>query len=539
VTTDALPGLTLEVVPPPPEQDVLRTDVAAVFGRTRRGPVGVPVRVQSRLEYESWFGPVDSSSATALAVRGFFENSGQTVWVLRVAGPSGIASTVWTPGAPLPAGLGYRQYRVLATSPGAWANGTRVRIRYQASSLAGPPAITVRVAAPAEPAETFPAMPPEQLVDRLAGSRLIRLLPIGGPVPAVPAGGPKAREWDLLLGSLPAAQAGDPPASLGTDAAPDASDYRLAAQTATELPEPALLGAPDLTGDLGDASTAVLADLLVAVQPLQDRLVVLDVPGQLGPSGQVALRATGPEPSGPSAGAAVGWVDDLRSAVRQRAGSDQPLRCAAVYHPRLRLRANPDSTDDNLVTAPSAGHVLGVIARLDAERGPHHTPANAVLLEAVDLDPRFSVPQQVRLFEAGVNLLRCTPGRGIQVWGGRTLSTDPAGRYVAHRRLLHLLVRAIRGVAGPLVFEVNGTQLRLTLVRGITSVLLSAFRTGALAGDRPEEAFQIVCDERNNPPEQAPELVVCDVEVAAAVPMEFIRIRVVLGQERGLEVLES
>jgi phage tail sheath protein FI len=94
-------------------------------------------------------------------------------------------------------------------------------------------------------------------------------------------------------------------------------------------------------------------------------------------------------------------------------------------------------------------------------------------------------------------------------------------------------------VAGPLVFEVNGPQLRLTLVRGITSVLLAAYRTGALAGDRPEEAFQIICDERNNPPEQAPELVVCDVGVAPAMPMEFIRIRVILGQERGLEVLES
>jgi phage tail sheath protein FI len=232
-------------------------------------------------------------------------------------------------------------------------------------------------------------------------------------------------------------------------------------------------------------------------------------------------------------------VNDLRSAVRQRAGGDQPLSCAAVYHPRLRLRANPDGTDDSLVTAPSAGHVLGVIARLDAERGPHHTPANAVLLEAVDLDPGFPVPQQVRLFEAGVNLLRCSPGRGIQVWGGRTLSTAPGGLYIAHRRLLHLLVRTIRGVAGPLVFEVNGPQLRLTLVRGITSVLLAAYRTGALAGDRPEEAFQIICDERNNPPEQAPELVVCDVEVAPAKPMEFIRIRVILGQERGLEVLES
>ncbi len=122
-----------------------------------------------------------------------------------------------------------------------------------------------------------------------------------------------------------------------------------------------------------------------------------------------------------------------------------------------------------------------------------------MLLDAVDLDPGFPEPEQVRLFEAGVNLLRCSPGRGLQVWGGRTLSTAPGGLYVAHRRLLHRLVRAIRRVADPLVFDVNGPELRLTLVRGITSVLLAAFRAGALAGDRPEEAFQVICDEHEQP----------------------------------------
>jgi phage tail sheath protein FI len=125
------------------------------------------------------------------------------------------------------------------------------------------------------------------------------------------------------------------------------------------------------------------------------------------------------------------------------------------------------------------------------------------------------------------------------VWGGRTLASDPRRRYVAHRRLLHLLVRAIRRVASPLVFDVNSPELRLTLVRSLTSVLLEAFRTGALAGARPEQAFRVVCDETNNPPEQDPGLLVCEIEVAPAVPMEFIQLRLVLGQDRGVEVIEA
>ena len=89
-----------------------------------------------------------------------------------------------------------------------------------------------------------------------------------------------------------------------------------------------------------------------------------------------------------------------------------------------------------------------MISRLDRVRGAHHTPANAVLEDAVDLDPALAEPEQVATFEAGLNLLRCAPGRGLQVWGGRTL--DPGHLYVAHRRLPHRLVRAVHRVADPL-----------------------------------------------------------------------------------------
>src|SRR5262249_56143003 len=76
VTTDALPGLALEVVRTPPDPDVLRTDVAAILGRTRRGPVGVALRVDSWTEFQRWYGPADGGAATPDAVRGFFDNGG-------------------------------------------------------------------------------------------------------------------------------------------------------------------------------------------------------------------------------------------------------------------------------------------------------------------------------------------------------------------------------------------------------------------------------------------------------------------------------
>jgi len=493
---ETLPGVSLTVVPRASDEEPLRTDVAAFLGRLRRGPVGSPVRVESWNDVVGAFGPPDGSSATPYALRGFFENGGRTAWVLRVAGQAETAGALWTVGE-LP-GFTHTGYEVAAASPGGWANGARVAIRYRSSTVAGPPTVGFRVLVPGEPPETFQGLPPAEVAERLTASRLIRLVPLAE-APSVRSG-PISRSWDLTLTG-------------GGDTAPAQADYQDAIRAEADLPEPALVALPDLGTDLDGAThTDTVLELLATTANQLDRLVVLDVP-----------------PSLSSVDETVAWTGTLAAS-----GDDALLGAAAVYHPALQV---PDGA--GVRTVPASGHVLGVIARLDAERGAHHTPANAVLLEAVDLATEFPEPQQLRLFEAGLDLIRCTRGRGLMVWGGRTLSPGARTKYVAHRRLVHLLVRAIRRVAAPLVFDVNSPELRLTLVRSLTSVLLSAFRTGALAGARPEEAFRVVCDDTNNPPEQDPGQVVCEIGVAPAVPMEFLRLRLVLGQDRGLEVIEA
>jgi uncharacterized protein len=512
-TSEALPGVALTFVPRGSEEEPLRTDVAAFLGRTRRGPVGSPVRVQSWNDVVGAFGAPDSSSGTPYALRGFFENGGRTAWVLRMSGPAMTASALWTASSPLV----HEEYRVVATSPGVWANGGRVNIRFQSSTVAGPSTVSIRVLVPGEPVETFAGLPPGEVVERLTASRLIRLVPLqplrarrdqrplaGGPLISTLAegsdsSGPISMSWDLTLAG-------------GSEDKPEQRDYLAAIQAQADLPEPALVALPDLGTDLaGDTHGDTVRELMQTALTSLDRLVVLDVP-----------------PDRSSVDDAVQW------AVSLAPGDNALLSTAAVYHPALRV---PETVGTR--TVPASGHVLGVIARLDVERGAHHTPANAVILEAVDLAAEFPEPQQVRLFETGINLVRCTRGRGLLVWGGRTLSTDPRTRFIAHRRLVHLLVRACRRVAGPLVFDVNSAELRLTVVRALTSVLLAAFRAGALAGSRAEQAFRVTCDETNNPPEQDPGQMVCEIEVAPAAPMEFIRLRLVLGQDRDLEVIEA
>jgi phage tail sheath protein FI len=520
--TVELPGLTVELPPPAQLQSPLRTDVAGFLGGTRRGPVGVPVRVQGLTGYRDMFGDLDPGAITSYAIRGYFDNGGELAWVTRV-GAGTLAAAEWNV-ADL-TGFPVTAYRVTATSPGTWAHGGQVTIWYRSASLANGPEVDVRVAIPREPVEVFTRIPVKNVTQQLENSLLIRLMPdpaaAAGPDPTLPARRSKVTE--LIL-------------SGGSDDPPRLDDYMAAVQALADQPEVAIVAAPDLGSHLADDADrqAVVAALLDTAVSGLDRLVLLDV---LADQAHNTLAA----------GDALAWAKQMqpKDLVQMVPGDSAPklpyssvqLRACAVYYPGLLVPDPLGGPTAPLRAVPPSGHVAGVMSRLDRERGAYYTPANATLDGAVDLNPVLTEPGQLAVFGAGLNLLRCAPGRGLQVWGGRTL--DPSHLYVAHRRLLHRLVRAVHRVADPLVFDINGPQLRLSLVRAVTSVLLAAFRAGALAGARPQEGFQVVCDDSNNPPGGDPGQVVCDIGVAPAVPMEFIHLRLLADPQSGLEVIEA
>jgi phage tail sheath protein FI len=322
----------------------------------------------------------------------------------------------------------------------------------------------------------------------------------------------------------------------GDDGAPaDPAAYGAALQLLDDEPEVALLALPDLYRDLSDAQALpLLAAWLARIDGALDRLLLVDAPRDTARP-TASLRSAG----------LLAWLDQLREVPHSRES-----RSAAAYHPWLLVPDPLGGLANPLRGVPPSGHVAGVISRLDRERGPHHTPANAPLHDAVDLADRLNAEEQRQLMDGAVNVLRCRAGDGLQVWGGSTLvrvpSAHPAhevfapNEFVAYRRLIHRLVRAIRRVAEPLVFDTNGPALWLAFVRAVTTVLLEAWRGGALQGSRPEEAFVVRCDEKTNPPQER-ELgrCVCEVALAPVAPMEFIVFRVALGGEGVLEVFES
>lgn len=137
----------------------------------------------------------------------------------------------------------------------------------------------------------------------------------------------------------------------------------------------------------------------------------------------------------------------------------------ALYYPWAHVIGGPAVTRSFV---PPCGHVAGVIARTDMHKGVHKAPANEVLEGVVDLEVNLSDEQQGDLNEDGINCVRSFPRRGIRVWGARTLSRDPAWKYIHVRRIFLTAARWIEYNMTDVVFEPNNAQLWGRIVRDLT-----------------------------------------------------------------------
>jgi phage tail sheath protein FI len=199
---------------------------------------------------------------------------------------------------------------------------------------------------------------------------------------------------------------------------------------------------------------------------------------------------------------------------------------AALYYPWIEIA---DLTGSNGRTrhVPPSGHVAGVYARVDNTRGVHKAPANELIRGCLGLDVQVTKGEQDLLNPIGVNCIRSFPGRGIRIWGARTLSSDPAWRYVPVRRLFNMIEESIERGTQWVVFEPNDPFLWGRINRDVSSFLKMIWGTGALFGSSPSDAFYVKCDAETNPPElrDLGQLVV-EIGVAPVKPAEFVIFRI-------------
>lgn len=196
-----------------------------------------------------------------------------------------------------------------------------------------------------------------------------------------------------------------------------------------------------------------------------------------------------------------------------------------VFDPATKIQ-NPAGAGLQYV-APS-GHVAGIYARVDTNRGVHKAPANEPVLGALGLKYNLSKGQQDGLNPQGVNCIRDLNGN-IRVWGARTIGGDRNGewKYLSVRRLFLYLRESIDEGTQWVVFEPNSPELWSKISRNITAFLTNVWRSGALFGNSPQEAFYVKCDAETNPPEVR-ELgqVITEIGVAVVKPAEFVIFRI-------------
>ena len=134
--------------------------------------------------------------------------------------------------------------------------------------------------------------------------------------------------------------------------------------------------------------------------------------------------------------------------------------------------------------------------------------------------------EQGELNRLGINCIRSFPGRGIRIWGARTLSSDPEWRYINVRRLFNFVAESIMEGTQWSVFEPNDETLWTALRISASNFLMRVWRSGALFGTTPAQAFYVKCDSETNPPEviEAGQ-VVCEIGIAPVKPAEFVIFR--------------
>jgi len=203
------------------------------------------------------------------------------------------------------------------------------------------------------------------------------------------------------------------------------------------------------------------------------------------------------------------------------------VRSGALNFPWLLLEDGPAVS---LGFVPSSGHVAGIYAAKDRSGGFHQAPANVELEDVLDLQAAVDSTLQQTLNPAGINCLRAFPGRGIRLWGARTLSTEPEWTYVNVRRLFLTVCRWVERYMERVAFEPNDQPLWLRVTREINNYLTGLYRQGAFQGETLDEAFYVRCDASTNTREVRDlGQMVAEIGLAPAVPGEFIVIRIVQG----------
>ncbi len=484
------------------------TAVAAFVGFAEEGPVNQATLIANWTQYTNVFGGFIPGSYLAHAVYGYFNNGGGSCYVTRLPddGEGGAEAGPPKAQASLPARgkASLESLTITALEPGVAAGEISVEVAAPGEEAAEDEFnLIVRKGSTEEVFESVTLKKGKgarNVVDVVnKESKLVRVaeresnlslperVPAAGTysltVPDTKAVAVKPISADLVVGD-----AAERTGIAGLEAADDV--------TMVCVPELMALyqrGALSLEG-----VKAVQQAVLDHCANMKDRFAILDCPPGMNPQ-------------------------QIRDWRMNEAGYDS--KYGAIYYPWIKV-ANPLGNGEAVLVPPS-GHMAGIYARSDTERGVHKAPANEIVRGALGLEAQITKSEQDSLNPEGINCIRAFPGRGIRVWGARTLSSDAQWRYINVRRLFNFVEESIESGTQWIVFEPNDMDLWARIRRDINAFLTRVWRDGALFGATPGDAFYVKCDEELNTVEvRDAGQVIIEIGMAPVKPAEFVIFRI-------------
>ncbi len=489
------------------------TSVCAFIGFTERRPPGnrgEAVLVTSWSQYTNAFGGFVPGALLPLSVYGYFLNGGGICYVQslmsaeeQMAQQSGSSSSK-KPSLPMPA-----KNSELGASLTVEPKGTKEVTITVGDPPPGSPddqfTLTVKGADGTE--EVFGNVTFEKkrgsrnVVDVVnKESKLIKLTEIASEAPLA------ERRPAVGTYTLPASESKDSSSLVAPSTFEGDLTERVGLAGLEAVEEITMVCVPDvmsgyLSGQLSREDVkAVHLAVIAHCEKMKDRFAILDALPDLNPQS----------------------VNDWRM---KEAGYDTQF--AALYYPWIWV-ANPLAADGgpSAIKIPPSGYVAGMYARVDSERGVHKAPANEILRGVLRLELNVSKGEQDILNPNGINCIRSFPGRGIRVWGARTLSSDASWRYINVRRLFSNIEESVYDGTQWVVFEPNDMDLWARVKRTISAYLTNVWRSGALFGATADEAFFVKCDAELNPPEvRDAGMLIVEVGISPVKPAEFVIFR--------------
>jgi len=478
------------------------TAVAAFVGFAERGPANEPTLVTNWTQFTQTYGDFVEGSYLAHSVYGYFLNGGGAAYIVRIGAEGDGSPELRAAQGELPAG-GEGKPGVVIKALESGPAGDAVTVETHDASEPGEQGENFKliVKRDGREEETFDNVSlrkgPNNVATRVkAESKLIVVEEVRG-----------AGQMELHKGVSVSLSGGTPaPAeAAGVSAADYVGDSgdRTGFGGLEAVDEVTMLCVPDLTAayeqgmiDM-EGFKAVQLAMIAHCELMADRVAILDPPPAL------------------NAQKVKDWRVDT-------AGYDS--KYAALYWPRVKVM---DPTQGKAIFVPPSGHIAGVWARNDDTRGVHKAPANEVIRGAISLELNITKIEHDQLNPIAVNCIRSFPGQGIRVWGARTLSSDPEWRYLNVRRLFNYVEESILSGTNWVVFEPNDQKLWDSVRRTVTMFLRRVWRSGALFGRTPAEAFFVKCDEENNPPENRDAgMLTVEIGIAPVKPAEFVVFRI-------------